>query len=177
MLTVYGIETLSNKVYVYAFLGCNSAYRLRYWNFFNQCMFAPEKFVATVLTVYGIETAKNYGYEFFLLRCNSAYRLRYWNSNIPLTGRLEMLALQQCLPFTVLKLTSNTTSTCTTISSCNSAYRLRYWNTPSGTTISKPLNSVATALTVYGMRRRVRGSREAKRQWGPHISSTWTKWR
>ena len=36
--------------------------------------------------------------------------------------------LQQCLPFTVLKLTSNTTSTCTTISSCNSAYRLRYWN-------------------------------------------------
>ena len=81
-----------------------------------------------MLTVYGIETAKNYGYEFFLLRCNSAYRLRYWNSNIPLTGRLEMLALQQCLPFTVLKLTSNTTSTCTTISSCNSAYRLRYWN-------------------------------------------------
>ena len=36
---------------------------------------------------------------------------------------------------------------------------------------------VATVLTACGMRRRVRGSREAKRRWGPHISSPWLKGR
>ena len=36
---------------------------------------------------------------------------------------------------------------------------------------------VATVLTACGMRRRVRGSREAKRRWGPHISSPWPKGR
>ena len=43
---------------------------------------------------------------------------------------------------------------------CNSAYL----HTP-----------VATVLTACGMRRRVRGSRGAKRRWGPHISSPWPK--
>ena len=37
--------------------------------------------------------------------------------------------------------------------------------------------SVVTVLTVCGMRRRVRGSRGAKRRWGPHISSPWLKGR
>ena len=36
---------------------------------------------------------------------------------------------------------------------------------------------VATVLTACGMRRRVRGSRGAKRRWGPHISSPWPKGR
>jgi len=38
--------------------------------------------------------------------------------------------------------------------------------------------AVATVLlTACGMRRRVRGSRGAKRRWGPHISSPWLKGR
>jgi len=37
--------------------------------------------------------------------------------------------------------------------------------------------SVVTVLTACGMRRRVRGSRGAKRRWGPHISSPWLKGR
>ena len=36
---------------------------------------------------------------------------------------------------------------------------------------------VATVPTACGMRRRVRGSRGAKRRWGPHISSPWLKGR
>ena len=35
--------------------------------------------------------------------------------------------------------------------------------------------NVATVPTVYGMRRRVRDGRGAKRRWSPHISSTWAK--
>ena len=61
------------------------------------------------------------------------------------------IELQQYLPFTVLKL------------------RLH-------TRISEA-TSVATVPTVYGMRRRGRGSRGAKRRWGPHISSPWLKGR
>lgn len=60
--------------------------------------------------------------------------------------------------------------------SCNSAYRLRYWNWHFGKSCAKVV-IVATALTVYGMRRRVWGIRGEKRRWGPHIASTWTKWR
>ena len=57
--------------------------------------------VATVLTVYGIETIVAFELTFYKL-------------------------LQQCLPFTVLKLKNyNPTVTDYTIS-CNSAYRLRY---------------------------------------------------
>ena len=37
------------------------------------------------------------------------------------------------------------------------------------------LRQVVTALTACGMRRRVRGSRGAKRRWGSHISSPWLK--
>ena len=36
---------------------------------------------------------------------------------------------------------------------------------------------IVTVLTACGMRRRVRGSRGAKRRWGPHISSPWPKGR
>ena len=62
--------------------------------------------------------------------------------------------------------------------SCNSAYRLRYWNSPPLYVLTKNSStSVATALTVCSMRRRVRGSRGAKRRWRPHISSPWPKGR
>ena len=87
--------------------GCNSAYRLRYW---NQLMFWKNSSlllqVATVLTVYGIETVPGTKTDvhYILSCCNSAYRLRYWNfRNINIfCWNIEWL--QQCLPFTVLKL-------------------------------------------------------------------------
>ena len=58
--------------------------------------------VATVLTVYGIETLT----------------LRSYKS--------KFLELQQCLPFTVLKLIQSGFYDSELLESCNSAYRLRY---------------------------------------------------
>ena len=77
---------------------------------------------------------------------------------------------QQSLPFTVLKLNSSHDKI-PPCGSCNSTYRLRYWNSFIDTlkAIRFPW-LVATVLTVYGMRRRVRDSRGAERRWGPHIS-------
>ena len=59
VLTVYGIETLlrSTPLTLSFTTGCNSTYRLRYWN--SKEVTGEEKAminVATVLTVYGIET-------------------------------------------------------------------------------------------------------------------------
>ena len=58
--------------------------------------------------------------------CNSAYRLRYWNprSNV---APPRIRSLQQCLPFTVLKLNGFLLNLLLSFS-CNSAYRLRCWN-------------------------------------------------
>ena len=42
-------------------------------------------------------------------------------------------------------------------------------------TLSISKGNIAIVPTVYGMRRRVRDSRGAKRRWGPPISSTWAK--
>ena len=75
--------------------------------------------------------------------------LRYWN--LQPFQLFSGHGLQQYLSITVLKL------------------RLH-------TRISEA-TSVATVPTVYGMRRRGRGSRGAKRRWGPHISSPWLKGR
>jgi len=59
--------------------------------------------VATVLTVYGIETES-------------------WNRTVR-----EIIQLQQCLPFTVLKPPRYTRTVFAMYSlGCNSAYRLRY---------------------------------------------------
>ena len=63
--------------------------------------------VATTPTVYGIETGLmassqlEYG---LCLRCNNTYRLRYWNSSNNASYGNTTSALQQHLPFTVLKL-------------------------------------------------------------------------
>ena len=64
------------------FTGCNSTYRLRYWNKikYRAPNLEEQKVVATVLTVYGIETFVS----------------------IPSASAACML--QQYLPFTVLKL-------------------------------------------------------------------------
>ena len=59
---------------------------------------------------------------------------------------------------------------------CNSTYRLRYWNRLFLTNKSNA-KIIAIVPTVYGMRRRVRGSRGAKRRWGPHSSSPWSEGR
>ena len=84
--------------------------------------------VATVLTVYGIET-------------NIIYTL-----SLPLPYKL-----QQCLPFTVLKLESCFWRETTGIFGCNSAYRLRYWNNISLLYPLYTYSKVATVLTVYGI--------------------------
>ena len=116
-----------------------------------------------------------------------------------MTCRLVRCELQQCLPLAVLKpiieaycflpekvATVLTACGIETINAqrhaadqlkcCNSAYRLRYWN-PHDPNLNAYYKSVATVLTACGMRRRVRGSRGAKRRWGPHISSPWPKGR
>ena len=64
---------------------CNSAYRLRYWNSSPSSWNSPSS-----------------------SSCNSTYRLRYWNCKpIALFLWPNAAELQQCLPFTVLKLTHN----------------------------------------------------------------------
>ena len=105
-----------------------------------------------LLTACGIET---YHYlfhldEFHEKRCNSTYRLRYWNVLLQQVCFHVEIKLQQYLLLAVLKLWM----TIKFITSCL---------------------TVATVLTACGMRRRVRGSRGAKRRWGPHISSPWLK--
>ena len=109
--------------------------------------------VATALTVYGIETSKIW----VLFLCGH-------------------LALQQHLPFTVLKQPKWIRERATSLVSCNSTYRLRYWNVIENLDCSQriarcnstyrlrywnlihpytlPNVSVATALTVYGIETR-----------------------
>ena len=109
---------------------CNSAYRLRYWNLTSlKTNVLSRKLVATVLTVYGIET-------FMMPSIVSPY----WTVATVLTvygietSRFNIFTvtiffkLQQCLPFTVLKLIIHTMIFANCMVGCNSAYRLRYWN-------------------------------------------------
>ena len=131
MLTVYGIETVihcitnDNFFFVATVLTVYGIETTVYVNTVSSCFYL----VATVLTVYGIETKGKYGPE------------------IP-----GALVLQQCLPFTVLKLsfwslwccnvccvatvltvygietwlTGVTKDNNLSLLCCNSAYRLRY---------------------------------------------------
>ena len=140
------------------FLSCNSAYRLRYWNFIT--IYSKSSltiFVATVLTACGIETHSHILRHCYLwlrvatvltacgietsstsipslncICCNSAYRLRYWNSRFDRKW-IRFTMLQQCLPLAVLKQTISNIATARAIFRCNSAYRLRYWNSGSYT--------------------------------------------
>ena len=111
------------------FIRCNSTYRLRYWNV----------------------TRKIYTSIEFIAGCNSTYRLRYWNRLSEGTTAGSFWALQQYLPFTVLKHTINWLSKCGKMPwSCNSTYRLRYWNSRNSCRIIYSI-FVATVLTVYGI--------------------------
>ena len=94
---------LSSKILIKSW---NSAYRLRYWNLLEVGL--PTWIVdsvGTVLTVYGIET---------LLLVNKK--------------NLYPFSLEQCLPFTVLKLPGVKAIAVNPCARWNSAYRLRYWN-------------------------------------------------
>ena len=62
--------------------GCNSTYRLRYWNT-------------------GVTTLHRFR---FYKRCNSTYRLRYWNKHVSISFIKCCSSLQQYLPLAVLKL-------------------------------------------------------------------------
>ena len=159
MLTACGIETFpTTQTFLYFFARCNSAYRLRYWNFSQLTVSAKVKvdWVATVLTACGIETISNAksSRPTFRACCNSAYRLRYWNvvlkedkqfnfsnyvatvltacgieTNLLIKITNIMVKLQQCLPLAVLKPCHPYQFLPQCVSlRCNSAYRLRYWN-------------------------------------------------
>ena len=130
MLTACGIETLFSRIHTLAAsIGCNSAYRLRYWNdeqgkriktatlWLQQCLpLAVLKLslskklvhifliVATVLTACGIETVAG---------CNIRQPFKKLQQCLPLAV-LKLLSqkftvidisikLQQCLPLAVLK--------------------------------------------------------------------------
>ena len=60
-------------------------------------------------------------------------------------------ALQQCLPFTVLKRGIYLAHSLVPLHSCNSSYRLRYWNLLEKFLSMKGFKPVATVLTVYGI--------------------------
>ena len=115
-----------------SFICCNSAYRLRYWNFFKiiatlRCF--PKLQQCLPFTVLKLSTFRKNIWNIRMNSCNSAYRLRYWNLLQLKFCRLRcLLQLQQCLPFTVLKLSFFSALGCFLLSGCNSAYRLRYWN-------------------------------------------------
>ena len=130
VLTVYGIETSETSISFVGILnGCNSAYRLRYWNF-------TISLKEPILLLTG---------------CNSAYRLRYWNAilerkcllvhpvaTVLTVYGIETLFLNEQAPTTDMVATVLTVYGIETtymsipilsaILSCNSAYRLRYWN-------------------------------------------------
>ena len=130
--TVYGIETKSRMLRSFSsILGCNSTYRLRYWNWIVSITAFCIAFsnVATAPTVYGIETLElSHMTPRIYHSCNSTYRLRYWNyPSIVASMRMFLHSLQQSLPFTVLKLPNNISNIFIDLS-CNSPYRSRYWN-------------------------------------------------
>ena len=109
VLTVYGIETSISVVPMAVVYSCNSAYRLRYWNGTSTSE-VPTLFsgvVATVLTVYGIETHIVYPLLYPSILGVATVLTVYGietDTFVRLGPRLPFRTLQQCLPFTVLKL-------------------------------------------------------------------------
>ena len=129
VLTVYGIETYRNSKSKYHFLfSCNSTYRLRYW---NPVTLAPTtssmQSVATVLTVYGIETS-------------SCRMVKFHNNQ-----------LQQCLPFTVLKLSTYYCSIITIYSWLQQCLPFTVLKRMFPCIVNQIFFQVATVLTVYGI--------------------------
>ena len=105
--------------------GCNSTYRLRYWNPLNVPIILLQRQSS----------------------CNSTYRLRYWNLK-SMSSTVISVKLQQYLPFTVLK-PSSSSSFLSSPSGCNSTYRLRYWNE---TVKSVAANLAGSCNSTYRLR-------------------------
>ena len=130
--------------------GCNSTYRLRYWNNYNtrsmNGVVSPCCNSTYRLRYWNRGEEVNHFWS--INSCNSTYRLRYWNPFIRLlnlsnskvatvltvygietyqqqTEYVHVLQLQQYLPFTVLKRYQFTSNLVTALG-CNSTYRLRY---------------------------------------------------
>ena len=104
-----------------------------------------------MLTVYGIETAIVVGFPTQdYSSCNSAYRLRYWNVVMGVLGKLSD-TLQQCLPFTVLKLPEKLSLVRNSmlLQQCLPFTVLKLLRLLS--TQSFDYHRVATVLTVYGI--------------------------
>ena len=83
--------------------------------------------VATVLTVHGIETQYYVPYlmkQYYVATVLTVHGIE--TSRLPPYLCFEPLALQQCLPFTVLKLKMLKPLCAYFALSCNSAYRSRY---------------------------------------------------
>ena len=149
VLTACGIETICNdKLPVSSSKGCNSAYRLRYWNAPMETILRKFflKSVATVLTACGIETSPRKRFRrcrYFLVAtvlttCGMRRRVRdrrgakrWWSPHISsswLRGRvnekdrvnvLTVYGIETLLPsYTLFCLHHH----------CDSTYRLRYWN-------------------------------------------------
>ena len=85
----------------------------------------PRLFVATALTVYGIETCFNFSLVFFDILVATALTVYGIETKWHLNNKVIGLRLQQHLPFTVLKRSTNIVEHLT-LKCCNSTYRLRY---------------------------------------------------
>ena len=92
--------------------GCNSTYRLRYWNALRWQISVTNARLQQHLpfTVLKLNNSTSLNIDIIKDSCNSTYRLRYWNKKIEV-------------------------DTAAIVKSCNSTYRLRYWNA-----IAKRLN-------------------------------------
>ena len=112
--------------------GCNSTYRLRYWNSnrtyrTKHITFELQQYLPfTVLKPFGYSLMYTVAYKLqqylpFTVLKHSSHRTIKQHS---LVGRL-----QQYLPFTVLKRCQILIQIISSLS-CNSTYRLRYWNIP-----------------------------------------------
>ena len=136
--------------FIWVYIRCNSAYRLRYWNLYLQLSKKNFTLVATVLTVYGIETSiivlLKYKVPRLLQQCLPFTVLKPFFNCIKTNNSC---LLQQCLPFTVLKLF------------LNERY-IRFFSLQQCLpfTVLKPtiwrwtlsiIFTVATVLTVYGI--------------------------
>ena len=110
VLTACGIETYSflRLVAIKLLKGCNSAYRLRYWNTPPWIKGGGANFgrVATVLTACGIETLYHVHYIWsnytLVATVLTACGIETWLKI--LCSIISNWALQQCLPLAVLKL-------------------------------------------------------------------------
>ena len=138
---------------------CNNTYRLRYWNFSRGRSGGPGGlYVATTPTARGIETVTDLNsLAGKFTCCNNTYRSRYAPKGARQQRSKATMKSAHLKYLNEEKVKQRWWG--------NSAYRLRYWNlwiVRSRDSFKAML--VSTVPTVYGMRRRVRDSRGAKRR-------------